>query len=156
MRSRILLSTLYHEAAFIGWVGRQMWRHFENGRISRCGDISRKYGSPLTMMNPIHMPSPLYMLALGETVEETYVWDHDMSVWWPLLTNKHHKVRWPPQFLWPLFDGQTSTKACTCSYSIAVSILLLVIGFWTLILTFDGVREKGYISKTKLPIRKLS
>ena len=143
-------------AVFIGWVGRRMWRHFEGGRISRCGEISRKYSSPLTVTNPIHMPSPLCMLALGETVEETYVWDCDMSVWWPLPTNKHHKVRWPPQFLWLPFDGQTSTEVCTCSYSIAVSILFLVIGIWTLIPMFDRVREKGYISDTKLPIRKLS
>ena len=128
--------------ALIGWVGRKMWRDFEGGRISRCREILRKYGSPLMVSNPIHMPTSLYMPALGEIVEETYVWDHDMSVWWPLPTNKHHKVRWPPQFLWPPFDGQTSTKACICSYSIAVSILLLVVGLWTLTSTFDGIRKR--------------
>ena len=31
-------------AAFIGQVNRNTWGHFEGGGISRCGDISRKYG----------------------------------------------------------------------------------------------------------------
>ena len=91
----------------LGRVGRNMRQNLEGSKIMKCAEISRKYGtcSLLTVTNPIHMPSLLYMLALGETVEEIYVWDHDMSVWWPLPTNKHHKVRWSPQFLWLPFDG---------------------------------------------------
>ena len=41
--------TLYLVVRFRGWhllrrVGKNMWQHFEGGGISRCSEISRKYG----------------------------------------------------------------------------------------------------------------
>ena len=67
----VLPPTLYHVARF-RWqhlldelVGRKMRQHFEGGRISRYGEISRKYSSPLTVTNPIHMPSPFVHVNIG-------------------------------------------------------------------------------------------
>ena len=41
----------------LGWVGWNIWRHFERGGISRCSEISRKYGSfttPLSQENLVY------------------------------------------------------------------------------------------------------
>ena len=48
-RAHTDILTLYHAARFrgrrlLGWVGWNMRRHFKGGRISRCSEISRKYG----------------------------------------------------------------------------------------------------------------
>ena len=42
----------------------ETWRHFEGGRISRCSEISRKYGVPYNVLNLIQCMKKKIILIL--------------------------------------------------------------------------------------------